>query len=210
MKVSKVLKGTIATSLVLSALTATTTNAFAKENLKTNSEAATTFQKELTPEAVKAFVESQGIKVIDATKGKQIGETDTGEVGIQTHYEYDVPNFSLAVNEAAFTTRSGYGFVIEDDTGLDYDDIDVTFNVTGSAVLLDIAVIPYSAYASNPSAVINDPSKYAVGGVKRVQAAGSGKSVSFLDLPYNTYVVLWKNVGTSSISINNAHIATSW
>lgn len=181
---SKLLKGTVATSLLLCAFAGASSSAFASTTITASSD-------------------TQQIAA------KEIG----GVITPQVAYDYSIPDFSLAKGETAFTSRSGYGFVIDDDLGKDNNDFDLTFNVVGATVLLDVAIVKYSDYSQNRASVIANPSAYAVGGVKRVTAAGSGKNLHWYDFDYGTYVVLWKNVSSATnptISINSAKLKTDW
>lgn len=116
------------------------------------------------------------------------------------HYEYDIPNFTLDINERAYTTRYGYGFDVSTE-GLNHNDFDLTFKVEGSGVKLKIAVLTLDNYVNGLNTT------YYM--TKTVTGAGT-KSVSFNDLEYGKYVIKWINTGSSSLSVKNAHLSTSY
>lgn len=124
------------------------------------------------------------------------------EGGIQPRvsYNHPIPNFTLVVGERAFTTRWGYGFTVSNE-GYNHNDIDLTFAVNGAAVNLKIAVLTMESY-SNGNYDITVKSE-------TVTSAGS-KTVSFNNLDYGTYVVMWENIGEKPIGITGAKLTTSY
>ena len=57
-------------------------------------------------------------------------KTPIEDIGIMpmVAYDYSIPTFSLVGYEYAWTTRSGYGFYVNND-GLNHRDLNVSFNV---------------------------------------------------------------------------------
>lgn len=124
------------------------------------------------------------------------------EGGIQPRvsYNHPIPDFTLISGERAFTTRWGYGFTISNE-GYNHDDIDLTFSVNGEAVNLKISLLTMESYSNGNYDITVK--------TETVTSAGS-KTVSFNNLDYGTYVVMWDNIGEKVISITGARLKTSY
>ena len=126
----------------------------------------------------------------------EVGNTITPRI----HYDYDIPDFSLSRGETAYTTRYGYGFDVSTE-GLNHNDFDITFYATGSSVNITLAVLTLEDYINgNFNSYVQS---------KTVTGAGS-KTVNFYNLSYGTYVIKWCNNSSSSVSISNANLSTSY
>ncbi len=140
-------------------------------------------------------------EVSDGSNGIPVTGANIGESEIQPRVSYDHPisDFSLVADEQAFTTRWGYGFTISKE-GLNHNDIDLSFAVNGAAVNLKIAVLTMESYSNKHyDTTVRS---------QTITSAGS-KKVSFDDLDFGTYVIMWENIGEKNISITGARLTTS-
>lgn len=141
-------------------------------------------------------------EISDGNISIPVTDANSGESEIQPRVSYDHPisDFTLSAGEQAFTTRWGYGFTISNE-GYNHNDIDLSFAVNGAAVNLKIAVLTMESY-SNENYDISVKSE-------TITSAGS-KKVSFNNLDYGTYVIMWQNIGEKQINISGARLTTSY
>lgn len=164
------------------------------------------FIKKLVAMTATAAMLSTGVMGVTASAAEDTptpGDTSItigGNEPSRIHYDYDIPDFYLSGYEVAYTTRYGYGFTVSTE-GLNHNDFDITFDVSGSAVNLTLAVLTLDNYVNgNYNTYVQ---------TKYVYGSGS-KEVNFYDLDYGTYVIKWINNNGYQANISNANLSTSY
>ncbi len=119
---------------------------------------------------------------------------------LEVHYDYDIPNFSLASGEIAYTLREGLGFDVSKE-GLNHNDFHITFTLSGKNPEITVAILTKASFENGEyDSYINSTT---------VTGTGS-KKVNFYDLDEGTYVIKWYNAGTETISFKNVNLSTSY